>query len=83
MGYDLRDFFFECAKEYAKQGLQYNIRQQCDGMRKRAMTIPEEHRGRALIYIDTVEQKQLQSVEANAMEISIAKEILKMIGVIN
>ena len=83
MGFDLRDFFFECAKEYTKQGLQHNIRQQCNEMRKRAMTIPEEHRGEALIYIDTVEQKQLQSVEAKAMDVSIAKEILKMKDIIN
>ncbi len=46
-------------------------------------SIPEEHRGEALVYIDTVEQKQLQSVEAKAMDVSIAKEILKMKDIIN
>ena len=83
MGYDLRDFVFECAKEYTKRGFQYNIRQQCNEMRKRAMTIPKEHQNKTLAYINAVEQKQLQNVEMKVMETSVAKEILKMMGVIN
>ena len=82
MGFDLRDFFLECAKEYTKQGLQYNIHQQCNEMRKKAMAIPEEHRDAVLAYINDVEQKRLQGVEMEAAGIGAAKEILKMMGVI-
>ncbi len=80
MGFDLRDFFFECAKEYTKQGLQYNIRQQCNELRRKAMAIPEEYRSEAFAYIDGVEQNRLQGVEREAMDASAAKEILKIMG---
>ena len=52
-------------------------------MRNRAMMIPKEHQDEVLAYINAVEQKKLQNVEMEAMETSAAKEILKMMGVIN
>lgn len=80
MGFDLRDFFFECAKECTKQELQFNIRQQCNAMRKKAMEIPKEHQKEAFAYIDNFEQKRLQGVEMDAMSAGAVKEILKMMG---
>ena len=49
MGYDLRDFFFECAKEYTKQGLQGDIHRQCENMRMRVKMLPENRREAALV----------------------------------
>lgn len=80
MGYDLRDFFFECAKECTKHGLQGDIHQQCENMRMRAKMLPENRREAALAYIDDIEQQRLQDVEQDSLKAGVVKELLKMMS---
>ena len=83
MGYDLRDFFFECAKECTKQGLQADVHRQCENMRMRAKMLPAGQREAALAYIDDIEQRELQRVEQDSLNAGAVKELLKMLGIIS
>ena len=80
MGYDFRDFLFDLNKENFKQAQQTGIHQECEAVRQRAALLPEKDRETVFQMIDEYEREQMQNIEMQALNASIAKEILKRFG---
>lgn len=80
IGCGFRDFLFDLNKENFKQAQQTGIHQECETVRQRTTLLLEKDRETVFQIIDEYEREQMQNVEMQASNVSIAKEILKRFG---